>query len=429
MAHWFDTSSPQFQADFSIFLRKRQQSARDLAPAVGAVIDDVVARGDAALCDYTVKWDKLTLTADTLRVSAEEMAQAVSDCDAKVKEALQLAADRIRDYHQRQMPQDMQYQDAEGNLLGWQWKPIRAVGLYVPGGKAAYPSSVLMNAIPAKVAGAKRLAMVVPSPEGYLNPAVLAAAQIAGVDEIYRIGGAQAVAALAYGTSTIAAVDKIVGPGNAYVAEAKRQVFGTVGIDMIAGPSEICVLADSQNHPDWIAADILSQAEHDTDAQSILICADKAYAERVCAAIEAMLKTLPREAIARQSWEENGAVVIVSSEEAAIGVINSIAPEHLELAIENAEAFAKQLSCAGAIFMGRHTPEAFGDYVAGPSHVLPTNGTARFSSGLSVYDFLVRQSLIGATMQGFQKAGKAGVTLAEAEGLHAHARSLQCRLV
>lgn len=429
MTQWFDSTSSGFQHDFAAFLGKRQQSARGLAPAVTAVIDDVRQRGDAALCDYTAKWDKLTLTPEKLRISTAEIAQAVQECDAEVKTALQLAAERIRDYHQRQLPQDMEYQDAEGNLLGWQWKPIRAVGLYVPGGKAAYPSSVLMNAIPAKVSGVKRLAMVVPTPEGYLNPAVLAAAQIAGVDEIYRIGGAQAVAALAYGTATIQPVDKIVGPGNAYVAEAKRQVFGTVGIDMIAGPSEICVLADDKNPPEWIAADILSQAEHDTDAQSILICRDKAYAERVCAAIEATLKTLPRAAIARQSWEENGAVVIIPSEEVAIAVIDTIAPEHLELAVENPQALAKKLSCAGAIFMGRHTPEAFGDYVAGPSHVLPTNGTARFSSGLSVYDFIVRQSLIGATAQGFQRAGKAGVTLAHAEGLQAHALSLQCRVV
>ncbi len=427
-AQWFYTSDTSFTQDFPTFLRKRQQSARDIAPLVTTIIEAVQSRGDAALCEYTAKWDHLSLTPATLRVSAAEVDAAVAECPAPVLAALELAAERIRTYHQYQLPEDKQYQDAEGNLLGWQWKAIRAAGLYVPGGKAAYPSSVLMNAIPAKVAGVKRLAMVVPAPEGYLNPAVLAAAKLAEVDEIYRIGGAQAVAALAYGTPTIVPVDKIVGPGNAFVAEAKRQVFGTVGIDMIAGPSEICVLADSQNHPDWIAADILSQAEHDTDAQSILIVADKAFAEAVCAAIEVILETLPRAAIARKSWEENGAIVVLSHMAEAAEVIDIIAPEHLELAIENPEALAKQIACAGAIFMGRHTPEAFGDYVAGPSHVLPTNGTARFSSGLSVYDFLVRQSLIGATAAGFQKAGQAAAILADAEGLHAHALSLRCRL-
>lgn len=428
MANWFDASTPDFAKQFTAFLEKRRQSTEEIAPQVSAILKEVRTKGDSAVFSYTQQWDKLELTAQTLRVHAAELDAASITIGKELREALELAADRIRDYHQRQLPKDHRYTDTEGNTLGWQWKPLRSAGIYVPGGKAAYPSSVLMNAIPAKIAGVPRIAMVVPAPGGYLNPVIIAAAQIAGIDEIYKIGGAQAVAALAYGTENIAPVAKIVGPGNAWVAEAKRQVFGTVGIDMIAGPSEICVVADAKNSPHWIAADLLSQAEHSEDAQSILIAEDENFARAVEEEVEKILQTLPRRQIAAQSWVGQGAIVLVNQLETCAPIIDQIAPEHVELAIENPEALANHIHCAGAIFLGRHSPEAFGDYTAGPSHVLPTNGTARFSSGLGVYDFLLRQSLIGATESGFQRAGHAGRVLAEAEGLQAHALSLQCRL-
>lgn len=428
MTHWFDASAPDFSAQLAAFLARRESASRELAPQVSAIIDEVRSRGDAALAEYTKKWDRLDLTQEPMRVHPAEIAAAETLCAPEIRRALEAAAERIRDYQQRQMPQDARYQDAEGNTLGWQWRALRSVGLYVPGGKAVYPSSVLMNAIPAKVAGVPRLAMVAPAPEGYLNPVILLAASIAGVDEIYKIGGAQAIAALAYGTETIKPVDKIVGPGNAYVAEAQRQVFGAVGIDMIAGPSEICVVADGQNNPEWIAADLLSQAEHSEDAQSILVTDDANFARTVEAAVEQILRDLPREKVARKSWQDYGAVILVNSLEEAPAIVDAIAPEHTELAVEDPEALAAKIHCSGAIFLGRHTPEAFGDYTAGPSHVLPTNRAARFCSGLSVYNFLLRHSIIGATAAGFQAPGHEARVLAETEGLHAHALSLQCRL-
>lgn len=399
----------------------------DVAGVVSGIIQRVRAEGDAALIAYTEQFDKLSLSAEGLRFSKAEIAEGAAQCDASVRAALQLAAQRIRAYHQAQLPQDYLGYDATGTQLGWRWNALDAVGLYVPGGQASYPSSVLMNAIPAKVAGVSRLVMVVPTPNGIINPAVLAAAEVAGVDEIYRIGGAQAVAALAYGTETIRPVDKIVGPGNAYVAEAKRQVFGTVGIDMIAGPSEILVVADNENNPDWIAADLLSQAEHDADAQSILITNDAVYAELVAVSVEETLRTLPREAIARQSWERHGAIITVSEWAEAYPLINQLAPEHLELAVADPDAMLPHIRHAGAIFMGRYTPEALGDYLAGPSHVLPTSRTARFSSGLGVFDFIKRTSLIGATPSALAQLGEAAALLADAEGLQAHALSLRIR--
>ncbi len=419
---------PDFAAKLSRFLQAREEEMQDVAGVVSDIIARVRAEGDAAVIAYTSQFDKLDLTKETLRFTREEIAEGAKQCDANVVASLKLAAQRIRSYHQAQMPQDWQHVDATGTLLGWRWGAMDAVGLYVPGGQASYPSSVLMNAIPAKVAGVERLVMVVPTPAGAINPAVLAAADIAGIDEIYRIGGAQAVAALAYGTETIAPVDKIVGPGNAYVAEAKRQVFGTIGIDMIAGPSEILVVADNQNHPDWIAADLLSQAEHDRDAQSILITNDPVYAELVAVSVEETLRSLPREAIARASWEKHGAIITVAKWEEAIPLINQLAPEHLELAVADPELLLPKIRHAGAIFLGRYTPEALGDYLAGPSHVLPTSRTARFSSGLGVFDFLKRTSLIGASVASLKQLGEAAALLADAEGLQAHALSLRIRL-
>jgi histidinol dehydrogenase len=422
------TTDPNFAATFAEFLRLRDGHMVGVADIVTPIINAVRTRGDDALIDYTVQFDRQRLTPSTLRVSAAEIAQGASLCAPDVVGALKLAAQRIRSYHQAMLPQDYSYIDGAGVRLGWHWSPIDAVGLYVPGGKASYPSSVLMNAIPAKVAGVSRMVMVAPAPEGMLSPAVLAAAQIAGIDEIYRIGGAQAIAALAYGTETIVPVDKIVGPGNAYVAEAKRQVFGRVGIDMIAGPSEILVVADSASNPDWIAADLLSQAEHDSDAQSILITDDAVYAELVAVSVEDTLRRLPREPIARASWEKYGAIIVVDTLESAVPIINQLAPEHLELAVADPELLLPHIRHAGAIFLGRHTPEALGDYLAGPSHVLPTSRTARFSSGLSVYDFITRTSLIGASASGLAQLGAAAATLADAEGLSAHALSVRVRL-
>ena len=407
---------------------KREQSV-DVNAAVSAIIDDVRARGDAALIELTEKFDRQKLTADTLRISDAEIDAAFDAVNADTKAALQLAADRIADFHTRQKPADDRFTDASGVELGHRWGAVDAAGLYVPGGLANYPSSVLMNAIPARVAGVPRVVMVVPTPDGLVNPLVLVAARLAGVDEVYRIGGAQAIAALAYGTDTIAPVNVIVGPGNAYVAAAKKQVFGQVGIDMIAGPSEILVAADTQNDPAWMAADLLSQAEHDAVAQSIFICDDNAYADAVADAVEAALKVLPRQEIARKSWEAFGAILVVNDLMVdAPALINELAPEHLELAVEDPEAMAADIRHAGAIFMGRYTPEAIGDYIAGPNHVLPTARAARYASGLSVLNFMKRSSLVKCDAASLSAIGPAAVQLAAEEGLHAHGRSIAIRL-
>lgn len=419
-----DTSAPDFAIELADKLRLRATETHDVAPVVRDIIADVRARGDDALRAYTKKFDRVE--AAELRISTAEMEKAEKDCAADVRAALELAAARIRAYHEKQLPHGQQWTDGTGVTLGWQYAPLESVGLYVPGGKASYPSSVLMNAIPAKVAGVDRIVMVVPTPDGIINPAILVAAKLAGVDEIYRIGGAQAIAALAYGTQSIAPVVKIVGPGNAYVAEAKRQVFGTVGMDTIAGPSEILVVADAKNDPQWIAADLLSQAEHDELAQSILITDDAAFADAVAAQIDALLATLPRADIARASWRDHGVIITVAKLADALPIIATIAPEHLELAIDAPEIFAPHVRNAGAIFLGRFTPEAIGDYLAGPSHVLPTSGAAKFSSGLSVFDFVNRTSLIGATAN--TDLIEAAATLADSEGLPAHALSLRLRL-
>jgi histidinol dehydrogenase len=423
-----DAAAPGFAAAFAAFLAAKRETAADVDAVVAAIIDDVVARGDAALIDYTKRFDRLTLTAETLRIPAVEITAAARQCDDETLAALRLAAERIESYHRRQLPADLDYRDAAGVQLGARWRAIAAAGLYVPGGTAAYPSSVLMNAIPAKVAGVERLVMVVPTPDGVLNPLVLAAAELAGISEIYRVGGAQAVAALAHGTATIAPVDKIVGPGNAYVAAAKRRVFGMVGIDLIAGPSEILVVADRGNDPAWIAADLLSQAEHDTAAQSILITDDAGFAAAVAAAVETQLAGLKRAAIAAESWSRHGAIITVGRLADAVALIDRIAPEHLELAIEDAEHLAASVRNAGAIFLGRYTPEAIGDYVAGSNHVLPTGRSARFSSGLGVLDFMKRTSLVRCDAGSLGAIGPAAVTLAQAEGLGAHALSVAIRL-
>jgi histidinol dehydrogenase len=428
MACELDVTAPGFAEAFGRLLDDKRETAADVASAVAAIIEEVRSRGDAALVDYTNRFDRMRITAADLAIQPAEVAGARAACAADTLAALELAARRIEDFHRTQKPEDRAFTDAAGVRLGTRWTPLAAVGLYVPGGTASYPSSVLMNAIPAKVAGVDRLVMVVPTPDGKLNPLVLAAAQIAGVDEIYRVGGAQAVAALAYGTATIRPVDKIVGPGNAFVAAAKRQVFGTVGIDMIAGPSEILVVADADNDPAWIAADLLSQAEHDTAAQSILITDDSAFARAVLAAVEAHLTTLPRAAIARDSWQAHGAVIVVPSLAEAVPLIDRIAPEHLELAVEQPDALAAQVRNAGAIFLGRWTPEAVGDYVGGPNHVLPTARSARFSSGLGVLDFLKRTTLLGCDSAALSAIGPAAVILAQAEGLGAHALSVALRL-
>mgnify|MGYP003627238521 CR=1 FL=1 len=417
-----------FEAAFTALLAAKRESSVDVGNTVTAILDDVRLRGDAALLEYTKRFDRLDLEASELRVGDDALEAATAACDPGVLAALKQAATRIEDFHRRLVPEDLSYTDGDGVRLGARWTAVEAVGLYVPGGTAAYPSSVLMTAIPARVAGAERIAMVAPTPDGAMNPLVLAAARLAGVTEVYRIGGAQAIAALAYGTASVAAVSKIVGPGNAYVAAAKRQVFGHVGIDMIAGPSEILVVADRENDPDWMAADLLSQAEHDEAAQSILITDDLEFADAVTAAVERQLAILARRDIATQSWRENGAVITVDSLADAIPLINRIAPEHLELAVSDPDAMAAQVRNAGAIFLGRYTPEAIGDYVGGPNHVLPTARTARFSSGLSVLDFMKRTTLIGCDAASLAAIGPAAVSLAGAEGLSAHARSISIRL-
>jgi histidinol dehydrogenase len=422
------SSDPGFETEFTALLGLKRETDEDVDAQVAAILADVRKQGDAALISYTARFDRLELKPETLRITTAEVDEAAASCDPKLIEALTLAAERIHAFHMRQIPENHHYVDAAGVRLGLRWTPVEAAGLYVPGGTAAYPSSVLMNAIPAKAAGVDRLVMVVPSPGGKLNPLVLAAAKIVGVDEIYRVGGAQAVGALAYGTQTIRPVDKIVGPGNAYVAAAKRRVFGTVGIDMIAGPSEILVVADGSNDPAWIAADLLSQAEHDTAAQSILITDDRAFGIRVAEAVDSLLKTLPRAAIARESWDRHGAVIVVPSLDDAVALIDRIAPEHLELAVDDPEAMAAKVRHAGAIFLGRHTPEAIGDYVGGPNHVLPTARSARFSSGLGVLDFMKRTTLLGCDSDALRAIGPAAVALAEAEGLGAHGLSVSIRL-
>ncbi|MGM4903812.1 histidinol dehydrogenase [Tardiphaga sp. 866_E4_N2_1] len=423
-----DTASADFTQRFNAFLTMKREVAADIEAATRAIVDDVAARGDAALLEATRKFDRLDLKASALRVTPAEIDAAVAACDAETVEALTFARDRIELFHKRQLPKDDRFTDALGVELGWRWSAIEAVGLYVPGGTAAYPSSVLMNAVPARVAGVERVVMVVPSPDGKLNPLVLAAAKLGGVSEIYRVGGAQAVAALAYGTATIAPVAKIVGPGNAYVAAAKRQVFGKVGIDMIAGPSEVLVIADDTANADWIAADLLAQAEHDVNAQSILITDSKSLADNVARAVEAQLTTLPRADIARASWDEYGAIILVQALDDAVPLANAIAAEHLEIMTADPEAFSLKIRNAGAIFLGGHTPEAIGDYVGGSNHVLPTARSARFSSGLGVLDFMKRTSILKCGPDQLRALGPAAMTLGKAEGLDAHARSVGLRL-
>jgi len=423
-----DAGAPDFARAFERLVGAKRAAEENVDAAVAAIVAEVKARGDAALLEYTARFDRLNLSAAGLRLPAERIEQAASRVPEAAVAALKLAAQRIADYHKRQLPTGFEYADAQGIRLGARWTPLDIVGLYVPGGTASYPSSVLMNAVPAKVAGVPRLVMAVPTPDGTVNDLVLAAARIAGVDEIYRVGGAQAVAALAYGTATIPKVDKIVGPGNAYVAAAKKIVFGGVGIDLIAGPSEILVVADGANDPAWIAADLLSQAEHDAAAQAVLVTDDAAFADKVASAVERTLARLPRAAIARASWERHGAIIVVARLDDAPALVDRLAPEHVELAVADPEALAKRIRHAGAIFMGRHAPEALGDYVAGPNHVLPTSQSARFSSGLGVLDFMKRTSLIGCDAKGLAAIGPAAVALAEAEGLDAHALSVSIRL-
>ena len=427
MVKRLNSSDGNFEQDFNDLLLKNRDTENDVSGVVKDILRDVKARGDQALFEYTEKFDGLSLTADTMRVSEQEIEDALKACADDTLDALKLAAQRITDFHIRHIPENDQMTDDAGVKLGVRWNAVEAAGIYVPGGKAAYPSSVLMNAVPAVAAGVERIIMVVPSPKGYLNPLVLAAAHISGITEIYRIGGAQAVAALAYGTETIKAVDIIAGPGNAYVAAAKKEVFGTVGIDMIAGPSEILVLADNKNDPKWVAMDLLSQAEHDEVAQSILITDDQEYAIKVIDAVEDHLKTLPRANIARASWNNHG-VITVSDLDDAPALINQIAPEHLELAVADCEKMLSKIRNAGSIFIGRYTPEAIGDYIAGPNHVLPTSGSARFSSGLSVLDFMKRSTLIECDAASIAKIGPSAMTLAGEEGLDAHKKSIEIRL-
>jgi len=423
-----DNSSADFAQRFQAFLAAKREVAADIESATRAIVDDVAARGDAALIEATRKFDRLDLAPGNLRITAGEIDAGLKACDAKTIDALEFARDRIELFHRRQLPKDEHFTDPLGVELGWRWSAIEAVGLYVPGGTAAYPSSVLMNAVPAKVAGVARVVMVVPSPDGKLNPLVLAAAHLGGVTEIYRVGGAQAVAALAYGTATIAPVAKIVGPGNAYVAAAKRLVFGKVGIDMIAGPSEVLVIADQTGNAGWIAADLLAQAEHDVNAQSILITDSRALADDVERAVQAQLSTLPREKIARASWDDFGAIILVKHLDEAVELANAIAAEHLEIMTSDPETFSAKIRNAGAIFLGAHTPEAIGDYVGGSNHVLPTARSARFSSGLGVLDFMKRTSILKCGPDQLRALGGAAMILGEAEGLDAHARSIGLRL-
>ncbi|MEM8803151.1 MAG: histidinol dehydrogenase [Pseudomonadota bacterium] len=424
-----NTQEPDFEARFQSLLSMKREDAPDVQATVSEIIADVRARGDAALLEYTSRFDRLDLeNAEQLVISKAEIDAAIEKVSEDELEALSLASERIRAYHKRQIPADEKWTDPTGAMLGWRWTPISAAGLYVPGGLASYPSSVLMNAIPASVAGVARLDMVVPTPDGVINPLVLAAARLSGVSTIYRIGGAQAVAALAYGTKTVRPVDKITGPGNAYVAAAKRQVFGKVGIDMIAGPSEILVIADAASDPDWVAIDLLSQAEHDASAQSILITTDAAFGDAVARAVEARLATLERHEIAGESWRNNGAIIVVKNLGEAAALTDDIAPEHLEICVANPGALADNIAHAGAIFLGPWTPEAIGDYVGGPNHVLPTARSARFSSGLSVLDFLKRTTIAEMTPGALGQIGPAAETLAKSESLEAHGLSVRARL-
>ncbi|WP_170773993.1 histidinol dehydrogenase [Ruegeria lacuscaerulensis] len=428
MPVFLETSSTDFETAFAALLSAKREDSPDVDAVVAEIIQDVRARGDAAVIELTAKFDRLELTPDTLAFSADEIAAAVAEVTDEDRAALELAAARIRAYHEKQMPADHEWTDEAGATLGWRWSAVSAAGLYVPGGLASYPSSVLMNAIPAKVAGVERLAIAVPTPDGVVNPLVLLAAQLSGVDKIYRVGGAQAIAALAYGTDSIAPVDKITGPGNAFVAAAKRRVFGKVGIDMIAGPSEILVIADKDNDPDWIALDLLSQAEHDESAQSILITDDAAFGRSVAAAVDKRLETLERRAIAGASWRDFGAVITARDLDEAAALSNRIAPEHLELCVADPVALSAKTVHAGAIFLGQYTPEAIGDYVGGPNHVLPTARSARFSSGLSVMDFLKRTTLSQMTPAALRAIGPAAAQLARSESLEAHGLSVTARL-
>jgi len=428
MPQFLSTNDPDFEASFAALLSAKREDSPDVDAVVADIIADVRARGDAAVLELTAKFDRLEIDAAGMAFSDAEIEAACASVSEADRVALELAAERIRVYHERQMPEDARWEDEAGASLGWRWTAVSAAGLYVPGGLATYPSSVLMNAIPAKVAGVERLAMVVPTPDGEVNPLVLLAAKISGVDEIYRIGGAQAVAALAYGTQTIAPVDKITGPGNAFVAAAKRRVFGKVGIDMIAGPSEILVIADADNDPDWIALDMLSQAEHDESAQALLITDDEGFGQRVADAIEARLETLERRTFAGASWRDFGAVITVRDMDEAVALSDRIAPEHLELCVADAEGMAAKIRHAGAIFIGAWTPEAIGDYVGGPNHVLPTARSARFSSGLSVMEFLKRTTLARMTPDALAAIGPAAETLAISESLEAHGLSVRARL-
>lgn len=428
MPTFLNTEDADFEARFTALLGQKREDSPDVDAAVAAIISDVRDRGDNAVLDLTAKFDKLDLTPATMAFSEAEIDAEIARVSPEDRSALELAAARIRAYHARQMPEDVSWQDATGAMLGWRWTPVTAAGLYVPGGLASYPSSVLMNAIPAKVAGVKRLVVTCPTPSGVVNPLVLLAARLAGVDTVYRIGGAQAIAALAYGTETIRPVDKITGPGNAFVAAAKRRVFGKVGIDMIAGPSEILVIADGDNDPDWIALDLLSQAEHDVSAQSILITPDAGFAARVVAAVEKRLETLERRAIAGASWRDFGAVIIARDLSEAAALSNRVAPEHLELCVADPDALSLEITHAGAIFLGAWTPEAIGDYVGGPNHVLPTARSARFSSGLNVMEFLKRTTLSKMTPEALAAIGPAAERLARSESLEAHGLSVTARL-
>jgi histidinol dehydrogenase len=423
-----DTTAADFASAFAVFLGQKREAAADVEQVARQIISDVIARGDAALFETTKKFDRFDLDAGNLRVGADEIDAAVKACDPQTLDALKLARDRIEIFHRRQLPKDDRFIDPLGVELGARWTAIEAVGLYVPGGTAAYPSSVLMNAVPATVAGVPRVVMVVPAPDNVLNPLVLAAAQLGGVSEIYRIGGAQAIAALAHGTETIRPVAKIVGPGNAFVAAAKRLVFGKVGIDMIAGPSEVLIIADDTASAAWVAADLLAQAEHDAAAQAILITDSDRLAGDVISAVDSQLKTLPREKIARESWNSFGAIIKVETLDQAVALADAIAAEHLEIMTQDAEAFAKKIRNAGAIFLGGHTPEAIGDYVGGSNHVLPTARSARFSSGLGVLDFMKRTSILKCGPEQLRALGPAAITLGQAEGLAAHARSVAIRL-
>jgi histidinol dehydrogenase len=423
-----DAVDAGFDDAFRHLLGMKREISQDVDDTVRVILSDVITRGDEALIDYTQKFDALTLTSATLRVSDSEILDAVKACPLDALRALHVAKERIELFHDAQKPQDYEMTDALGVHMGWRWTAVEAAGLYVPGGTASYPSSVLMNAIPARVAGVPRLVMVAPTPRGETNPLVLAAAHIVGVNEVYRIGGAQAIAALAYGTASIAPVAKIVGPGNAYVAAAKRRVFGQVGIDMIAGPSEVLILADGTANPDWIAIDLLAQAEHDPAAQSILITDSEALAKAVPDAVERHLTTLPRAAIARQSWNDYGCIILVPSLEGAVPLVDRLAPEHLEIKADNAEALSKSIRNAGAIFLGAYTPEALGDYVGGPNHVLPTARSSRFSSGLGVLDFMKRTTILSCDATALRELGPSAITLARSEGLEGHARSIAVRL-